>query len=100
MTAEVDPQRYEAEALESLADFRGRRVLEVGSGECRLTWRYAGQASRVTAVEPFKPAHDRAAALMPAHLRDRVTLENKTFVELAGSALPSSFDLVFLSWSL
>ena len=99
MAVEVDPQGHEAGALTALADFRGRRVLEVGSGDCRLTWRYAREATRVTAVEPFQPAHDRAFRNRPADLHDRVTLRNANLDDLAGSTLPSSFDLVFLSWS-
>ena len=100
MTVEVDPQGYETDALFSLADFTGRRVLEIGSGDGRLTWRYAHRAGRVTTVEPFQPAFERATADLPADLRDRVTLHSATFEDLAGSSLPSLFDLVFLSWAL
>lgn len=100
MAVEVDPQGHEAGALAALADFRGRRVLEVGSGDCRLTSRYAREATRGTAVEPFQPAHDRASKNRPADLRDRVTLRNASLEDLAGSDLPSSFDLVFSSWSI
>jgi 16S rRNA A1518/A1519 N6-dimethyltransferase RsmA/KsgA/DIM1 with predicted DNA glycosylase/AP lyase activity len=100
MAVEIDPQGYEREALLALADFNGRRVLEIGAGDCRLTWLYAHQAASVTAVEPFRPAHERATADLPGGLRDRVTLCNSTFDGFAGSSLPSSFDLVFLSWSL
>ncbi len=99
MAVEVDPQGREAGALAALADFRGRRVLEVGSGDCRLTWRYAREAAGVTAVEPFRPAHERASRDRPADLQDKVTLLNTSLEDLAGSTLPSSFDLVFLSWS-
>lgn len=88
MTVDVDPQGYEAGAIFALADFAGRRVLEIGSGDCRLTWRYAHQAARVVAVEPFEPAHQRALANLPFDLRDRVSLHNGTFEDLAGSGLP------------
>jgi len=100
MSAEADPDGFEATTLLALADFAGRRVLEVGSGDGRLTWRYADLTVRVTAIEPYQLAHQRAVAQRPDDLADRVTLQNITLDDLAASTPPSSFDIAVLSWSL
>ena len=52
MTIRTDPENNEPNALFALADFNGRRVLEIGCGDGRLTWRYADKAAHVTAIEP------------------------------------------------
>jgi tRNA1(Val) A37 N6-methylase TrmN6 len=100
VTVEVDPRGEETSALFASADVTGRRVLEVGSGDGRLTWLYARRARHVTAVEPFEPACERAAANLPGDLRDCVALRHAAFEDFASSSPPSSFDVVILSWSL
>jgi cyclopropane fatty-acyl-phospholipid synthase-like methyltransferase len=100
MTVEVDADGQETNALFALVDFNGRHVLEIGSGDGRLTWRYATRAGRATAIEPFRPAHKRAVERLPADLRDRVALRNASFEEFAASSPPASFDIALLSWCL
>ena len=56
MTIKVDPDENEIGALFDFVDRDGARVLEIGAGDCRLTWRYADRVEQVTAVEPFAPA--------------------------------------------
>jgi len=49
----LDPEGHETAALDQLLpDLRGRRVLEVGCGEGRLTCRYADRAGSVLAIDP------------------------------------------------
>lgn len=100
MTVSVDPEQNETRALFGLVDLDGRRVLEIGSGDSRLTWRYADRTAHVTAVEPFAPAVARAREKLPPELARRVTLRRATFGEFAAETLASSFDVAIFSWSL
>jgi hypothetical protein len=74
MTIKVDPEENEIGALFDFVNLAGRRVLEIGSGDCRLTWRYADRVEQVTAVEPFAPAITRAREQLPRELEGRVVL--------------------------
>ena len=75
----VDPTRAELAALAEVVDFSGLRVLEIGCGNGRLTWRYAGSTAEVFGIDP-----DGDAIASPVE-RD----------------LPRRhFDLAFFSWSL
>ena len=83
MTVRVDPEQNETRALFGFVDLDGRRVLEIGSGDGRLTWRYADRAAHVTAVEPFAPAVARAGQNVPPDLSRRVVLRRAAFEEFA-----------------
>ena len=56
MTIRSDPEKNETRALLDLVDFSGKQVLEIGCGDGRMTWRYAGAAAHVTCIEPFEKA--------------------------------------------
>jgi tRNA G46 methylase TrmB len=45
VTIHVDPEGNETAELFDLVDVEGREVLEIGSGDGRLTWRYADRAA-------------------------------------------------------
>ncbi|MGH2538837.1 MAG: class I SAM-dependent methyltransferase [Candidatus Promineifilaceae bacterium] len=100
MAIRIDPENYETQALFALADFTGQRVLEVGCGDGRLTWRYAGQAAHVTAIDPFADSIARAQENLPAELRGRVEFQAISFADFAAASGPARFDTVLLSWSL
>jgi SAM-dependent methyltransferase len=100
MTVAVDPEQNETRALFGLVDFDGRRVLEIGGGDGRLTWRYAYRAADVTAVEPFAPAVARAQENLPSDLAHRVALRRAAFSEFAAATAASTFDVAIFSWSL
>ena len=100
MTIRVDPEENEIGALFDFVDLDGRRVLEIGSGDGRLTWRYAHRAATVTAVEPFAPSVTRATENLPQELVGRVVLRRAAFEEFAAEAAASTFDVAILSWSL
>jgi hypothetical protein len=72
MTIRVDPEENETGALFDFVNLAGARVLEIGSGDCRLTWGYADRVEHVTAVEPFAPAITRARQQLPRKLEGRV----------------------------
>jgi len=100
MSIRVDPENNEIHALFGLVDFTGRRVLEIGCGDGRLTRRYAAKAAHVTAVDPFADGIARARANLPHELRHHVEFHNLAFAESAAASAPALFDLVILSWSL
>jgi 2-polyprenyl-3-methyl-5-hydroxy-6-metoxy-1,4-benzoquinol methylase len=70
----------------------------VGSGDGRLTWRFAEQAHTVLALDPEASAIQTAQANCPAHLLEKVAFQTAdiTTVELA----PAAYNVVVLSWSL
>lgn len=93
-----DPDGDERRALVSMADFRNRRVLEVGSGDGRLTWCYAGVADEVLGIDTDRGSIDAARASTPPELAARVRFEVARAEELA--LPPAGFDVALLSWSL
>ena len=91
-----DPEQAELAAIHAvLPSFAGRRVLEIGCGDGRLTHRLAGEAGAVTAIDPDARAiaECRAAATDAA-----VTLYAVSFEQFV--APPASYDVVIMSWSL
>ena len=100
MTISVDPEKNEPRALFALADFNGQRVLEIGCGDGRLTWRYADRAGFVTAIDPFEGSIKRAKESTPEELKGRVKFRHITFDDFAAESRSSAFDIAILSWSL
>jgi 16S rRNA A1518/A1519 N6-dimethyltransferase RsmA/KsgA/DIM1 with predicted DNA glycosylase/AP lyase activity len=95
----LDPEGYELEALFRCYPFwTGRVVLEIGSGDGRLTWSYIEKVAHVTALEPDAEKH--AAALKDCPVRAQninlLNLDLDTFVKQN----KEKFDLAILSWSL
>jgi 2-polyprenyl-3-methyl-5-hydroxy-6-metoxy-1,4-benzoquinol methylase len=100
MTIRIDPENNETRALFDMVDFTGQHVLEVGSGDGRLTWRYAGKAAHVTAIDPYSNDIRQAQANLPDELRNRVEFHDVAFADFAAATEPALFDNVILSWSL
>ena len=100
MAVRVDPEGNEARALFDLVDFRERHVLEIGSGDGRLTWHYAAMAAHVIALEPYQDSLAKAVAMVPDALRDHIDFHHIPFAEFAAAHKPSVFDVIILSWSL
>jgi cyclopropane fatty-acyl-phospholipid synthase-like methyltransferase len=44
MTLRIDPEENEIQALRELTDWRGKRVLEIGCGEGRLSQRLVSES--------------------------------------------------------
>jgi len=98
MPIQLDPENNEIAALRAIAgDLAGKRVLEIGSGDGRLTWRYADQAAHVIAVDPDADDIKTAVENRPLHLRDRVEFYA---VGIEALAARGPFDVAILSWSL
>lgn len=100
MTIKIDPENNEPRALFNLVDLNGRRVLEIGCGDGRLTWRYADRAAHVTAIDPFEESIARAKENTPENLKDRVEFRHIAFDDFADESRSSTFDIAILSWSL
>jgi 2-polyprenyl-3-methyl-5-hydroxy-6-metoxy-1,4-benzoquinol methylase len=93
-----DPEGIETAAIGRLVDLDGRNVLEVGCGGGRLTTFAASRAASVYAFDPDAGNIEKAAAAVPADVRDRVR-----FVVHAAEALDVErprFDLALCGWSL
>jgi ubiquinone/menaquinone biosynthesis C-methylase UbiE len=98
VTPVLDPEGAHPAALRRLGDFRGRRVLELGCGDGRLTPGIAEEAASVLAFDPDREAVERARQSLPAEFAERVT-----YLVASGKEIdiePLSFDLVVFSWSL
>ncbi len=95
----LDPEHNESDALFDLfTDWAGKSVLEIGSGDGRLTWRFADRASRVVAIEPKSEMHSLALENRP-HALDHVEFMNLGLDEFARQN-KEKFDIALLSWSL
>jgi len=100
MAIRVDPENHETRALFDLADFSGQHVLEIGCGDGRLTWSYAGRAAHVTAIDPFAEGIARARENLTGELKGRVEFHHIAFEDFAAASEPANFDMAILSWSL
>jgi ubiquinone/menaquinone biosynthesis C-methylase UbiE len=98
MAVFADPEDTETKALHDYADFSGKRVLEIGCGDGRLTWRYADQAAHVVAIDPKTEDIKIALEECPVELRDKIAFRVARLEELEIPA--EKFDLALLSWSL
>lgn len=98
MASIKDPRGAEARALAALGEFDGKRVLEIGCGDGRLTWLYAEQAAEVLGVDPEEESIREARAALPDQLADRV--EFRVADARALDVPRERFDIAFLSWSL
>ena len=98
MSFQKDLEKHESKALHRLVNLAGKRVLEVGSGEGRLTWRYAHLARQVVGIDPDPDGVRVAHYDMPSELR-----KTTAFACASSLNLPfphETFDIALLSWSL
>jgi 2-polyprenyl-3-methyl-5-hydroxy-6-metoxy-1,4-benzoquinol methylase len=98
MTRVLDPEGAHLAALHRLADFRGRRVIELGCGDGRLTVPVARQAASIFAFDSDAEAVGRARGSLPTELDSRVEYQVASGKEIEVER--RSFDLALFSWSL
>jgi ubiquinone/menaquinone biosynthesis C-methylase UbiE len=94
----IDPEGAETAALARLASVDGLRVLELGCGDGRLTFRYADAAACVLGIDPDPDRiADARVALLP-RLAERVSFAVVGAAEV--DAPRASFDVALFSSSL
>jgi cyclopropane fatty-acyl-phospholipid synthase-like methyltransferase len=94
----VDPEGVEISALRQLAPMDGLRVLELGCGDGRLTFRYARETESVLAVDPDAERIANALAAQSRELADHVAFAVAGAAEVEGPR--RRFDLALFAWSL
>lgn len=100
MAVRIDPENNETRVLFDLADFEEKKVLEIGSGDGRLTWLFADRAAHTIAIEPYAESIAQAREELPAELVGRVDFRNIALEDFAAGSEPAMFDMALLSWSL
>jgi tRNA A58 N-methylase Trm61 len=95
----IDPEENESHAILNLPiAWTDSSVLEIGSGDGRLTWRFADKVAHVIAIEPDNEKHKTALADRP------IGFEYVEFLNLGLDVFvkqnKEKFDLAILSWSL
>jgi ubiquinone/menaquinone biosynthesis C-methylase UbiE len=98
MATEVDPAGVEPRAILQAVDFRNARVLEVGAGDGRLTFRYAEEPRSVVGIDTKEPEIRAAAKVPRGEVRGYAQ-----FLCASATALPFSaeeFEIVLLASSL
>ena len=98
MSRTLDPEGAHLAALRRLADFRGRRVLEMGCGDGRLTRGIAAEAAAVLAFDPDGESVGEARTSLPSDVAGRVAFQVAAAEEIEIER--GAFDLVVFSWSL
>jgi ubiquinone/menaquinone biosynthesis C-methylase UbiE len=94
----LDPNGVELQTFDDFVDVVGLRVLEVGCGDGRFTYRYGRRAASVLAIDPDEEAIAAARRDTPRGLKRKLRFEaaNARDFELPRS----EFDLALFSWSL
>ena len=92
------PDGMEVRLIERFTTLRGKRILEVGCGDGRLTFQYAPTAKRVLAFD-----RDRASIEDALDEQDWLNVRNVDFRVGSVEHLPARgapFDVALFSWSL
>jgi ubiquinone/menaquinone biosynthesis C-methylase UbiE len=98
MTLQRDPERNEISNLRKVTEFRGKRVLEVGCGEGRMTWQYATWAGSTVAIDADHDSLRVAKVDRPYDLQDKIQLACANSHDLPFAK--EKFDIAILAWSL
>lgn len=93
-----DPEEIEIEYLQRTGAIHGRKVVEIGCGNGRLTWRYADIAASAVGVDP-----DSTRLAEIVHTRPQTMGKSVTFTQAEAETLPfpgSFFECAIFAWSL
>jgi ubiquinone/menaquinone biosynthesis C-methylase UbiE len=97
MTVLKDAEHTEPRTLRSFADFEGRRVLEIGCGDGRLTWGYARSARYALGIDLDRDELRIANIERPSDLEPSVGLAQADSIRLPAGT--GAFDLAIFAWS-
>jgi 2-polyprenyl-3-methyl-5-hydroxy-6-metoxy-1,4-benzoquinol methylase len=100
MAVRIDPENTETRTLLDIVELEGKRVLEIGCGDGRLTRRFAEHAASVTAIDPNAEEIARAKEQLPPALLDRVEFQAIQFEDFAAASPNAVFDIILASYSL
>ena len=98
MSLQTDAEGNERRYIHKFVDFRDKRVLEIGCGEGRLTWKYAAKTALTISFDSDLTALRIAQVDRADDLASRVL-----FMGASAEYLPfvkEKFDIAVLSWSL
>lgn len=98
MSLQKDPENLEGKTLRRLLDVSGRRILEVGCGEGRLTFKYTPASSLTIGFDPDHSALRIARADCPPDLNRHVHFTQSNAAHIPFSK--ETFDIAILAWSL
>ena len=99
MTIRVDPERNEIRALKEIGSWRGKKVLEIGCGDGRLTLRLASLGPElIQAIDPSTDLIRTARKNLPARLEKRIRYKVGSAEDLNYPS--NTFDIAVFSWVL
>jgi len=99
MTLAMDPAGSEIRALKQITNWRGKRVLEVGCGDGRLTLRLAGFGpDKIIAFDPDPKLIRTARKNLPKKYDERIEYRVGNAEHVKQKA--DQFDVVVFSWVL
>lgn len=99
MSLVVDPAGSEIRALQEAVEWNGRRVLEIGCGDGRLTLRLAGLRPRhIEAIDAAAAQVRLARRNLPSRFRNRIAYHAGQAGRLKYPR--DQFDIVVFSWAL
>jgi ubiquinone/menaquinone biosynthesis C-methylase UbiE len=98
MPTQRDPEAVETAFIHDMTALNDARVPEVGCGDGRLTWRYAGATRLVVGIDSNRERLAVARQSCPPALAARVGFVQAT--ALAPPFRADLFDGAILAWSL
>jgi ubiquinone/menaquinone biosynthesis C-methylase UbiE len=99
MALVIDPARDEVRALKTIAEWRGKQVIEIGCGDGRLTLRLASLGpARLEALEPGPQLIRAARQNLPERYAEKVHYHVGQAEKLKYPQ--ATFDIAVFSWVL
>ena len=99
MALVMDPAGTEIQALKKITNWRGKRVLEVGCGDGRLTLRLANfNPTKIIALDPDPKSVRTARKNLPEKYKSRIEYRVGNVEHIKYKS--DQFDIIVFSWVL